>query len=582
MAGSVTRAVAATLARHPRRTFAILWARLTGRRLRARQQCAALVGIDHRLALPPRILDRFPTELVPSDDPDLRLLTAPGHALVAGARRAFAAAFAADPSLHALYGDALVQASPGGPVFPLLRPAFDPDYLMAVDWLGPVLAVRRTSLCAIAGGDAEISALDAALRIVERFGPDAIGHLPGIVSVRIGPDLASDRASSLPPLRGRGPSEGGREREATDPATALPAPDPRSPEAHPLPLQGEGRRGPRDAHLETRLASLRRHLDRTGRAATRLACEPDGVVSALHPLPDPLPLVSVIVPTRDRVDLLRACLDGLRTRTDWPTLEILIADNDSRAPETLAYFRALEGEGVRVVACPGPFDFAGMNNAAAALARGALLAFVNNDVEAFRPDWLGRMVREALRPEIGAVGAKLLDGEGRIQHGGIVLGTGGLATHAHRHFPGDAPGDGMRLRATHAVSAVTAACLVVEAAKFRAVGGFDAAHFAVDFNDVDLCLRLNAAGHRTLMVPGAVLHHREGASRRRSPEAESRHAREVAAFKMRWGPLLVQDPHYHPGFDPDLSTHARLRAGAVDGPTGPGAVRRSGPSRSPT
>ncbi len=119
---------------------------------------------------------------------------------------------------------------------------------------------------------------------------------------------------------------------------------------------------------------------------------------------------------------------------------------------------------------------------------------------------------------------------------------------------------------------MTAACLVVEADKFRAVGGFDDAAFAVDFNDVDLCLRLNAAGYRTLLVPEAVLHHREAASRRWTAEARARHAREIAALKTRWGSLLAQDPHYHPGFDPDLSTHARLRR---DFPAaGPASVRR--------
>ena len=573
--------IVATLARHPRRTLDILWARLTGRRLRARQRLAALVGIDHQLSLSAVILDRFPIEREATDEPDLHVLTAPGHGLVAGARRTFAAAFAADPSLHALYGDALIQPTPGGPVFPLLRPAFDADYLMAVDWLGPVLALRRTSFLQIAGADAEISALEAVLRIAERYGVDAIGHLPGIVSVQIGADVGDAGVQS--PAQVPSPvREGDRVRGQVFPARSHPSPQP-SPGRERGPVGEVETSSPQEEHsLDLRLAILRCHLDRTGRAETGLAREPDGVVAVLHPLPDPLPLVSVIVPTRDRIDLLRPCIESLRTHTDWPNLEILVADNDSRASETRAYFRTLEGEGVRIVAYPGPFDFAGMNNAAAALAQGVVLAFVNNDVEAFAPGWLGRMVREALRPEVGAVGAKLLDGEGRIQHGGIVLGTGGLATHAHRHFPGDAPGYGMRLQAMHAVSAVTAACLVVEARKFRAVGGFDAEHFAVDFNDVDLCLRLNAAGYRTLMVPGAVLHHREGASRKRSPEAEKRHAREVAGFQTRWGPLLAQDPHYHPAFDQSVSTHARLRAGWFDRPTGPGAVRRSGPSRSPT
>lgn len=533
-------AAASVLARHPRRSFAILRAWLTGRRLRARQQLAALVGIDHRLVLPPGIRARFSAETAPAPDPDMLVLVAPGHALVAGARTAFAAAFA-DPSLHALYGDSLIQTDADGPVLPVLRAVFDGDLAMAVDAIGPVLALRRTSLPE-AGTD--MPALEAAFRIAERCGPAAIGHLPRVLSVREPTTTDATRVSS--PVRERGPV--GDARELTS---------------------------------ERRRDIVRRHLDRTGRAETGLALNPDGVLTVEHPIPDPPPLVSVIVPTRDRLDLLRRCLESLRDATAWPNLEILVADNDSRAPETRAYFRVLAGEGARIVACPGPFDFAGMNNRAAAQARGSLLAFVNNDVEAFEPGWLRGMVREALRPEIGAVGAKLLDGEGRIQHGGIVLGTGGLVTHAHRHFPGDAAGYGMRLRATHAVSAVTAACLVIEARKFHAVGGFDARNFAVDFNDVDLCLRLAEAGYRTLMVPGAVLHHREGASRTRSPEAQGRHEREIAALRMRWGPLLSQDPHYHPGFDPDLSTHARLRAAAFD-PTGPVAVRRSAPSRSRT
>ena len=494
----------------PRAAAAIAAARLTGKRLRARQSFASLVGIDHRLALSPRLLNRF---LPASEDlsPAFRLIG--DGQLVAGAPDRIEAAFAAHPDVQAIYGDALIQDRPGGPVLPLLPPVFDADRLVAFDYLGPVLAYRSTALDP---GAEPVSPADAAFRIMERFGSSAVGHLPEVLSVRR--------------------------------------------------TVGEGAQNPHDA-------VARGHLDRTGRAETRLAFGADGLVQVLSPLPDPRPLASVIVPTRDRLDLLRPCLDSLRRCTDWPRLEILVCDNDSREPETLAYLCSLEDEGLgHVVPCPGPFNFASMNNAAAARARGDLLVFVNNDVEAFRSDWLTLMAREALRPDVGGVGAKLLDGEGRIQHGGIVLGTGGLVTHGHRHFPGDAPGYLAALRVTHAVSAVTAACLVVAADKFRAVGGFDEAVFAVDFNDVDLCLRLNAAGFRTLLVPEAVLHHREAASRRWTPEARARHAREIAALKTRWGPLLVQDPHYHPGFDPDLSTHARLQPGFPE--AGPAPLRR--------
>ena len=528
--GLVSRVACA--ARHPGRALPLLLARLAGRRVRAAQGFAALTGAHHRLWLPPGAaparepdavlaghgIERIEPDaegrlrIVPDGAP-LVLLAAPGHALVAGASAAIAAAFEANPGLHALYGDALVRLRPGGPWLPLLRPAFDADYLRAVDVVGPVLALRRASLRPDGAEPVPgAAALDLALGLADRFGPGSVRHMPRLLSL----------------------GESGRGREG----------------------------GARIESRRARLKAVRRSLDWAGEGATLAFVEPDGVIRLERPLPEPRPLVSLIVPTRDRLDLLRPCIDSLRTHTDWPAKEILICDNGSRAPETLAYFRELEAAGAaRIVACPGPFNFAAINNLAAEQAGGRLLAFVNNDVEAESPDWLERMVREALRPEeVGAVGARLIDGAGRVQHGGIVLGAGGPAVHGHRHFPGEAAGYLSSLRATRAVSAVTAACLVIERDKFARVGGFDTA-FAVDFNDVDLCLRLNAAGLRTLFVGGAVLRHREAASRRPSAEAAARHAAEIAAFEKRWGPLLAQDPHYHPGFDPDLSTHVRLRRG---------------------
>lgn len=508
------------MARHPSRTRDIILARLRGKRLRARHLLAALIGLDHRrlwrsriAAMPSRpdagggqddvaVMSADALRAGTASTAAVVLLVAPGHTLEPEARGRVQAAFAADPGLQGLYGDAIVEAGQGREL-PILRPAFDPDYLMAVDYIGPVVAFRRTALKAVGPADAptSVTAVGLLLDISSRFGPAAIRHLPKVLS-----RWRIDRA-------------------------------------------GEGPAGTRAARVDL--------LRRRGLAA---ASDGDGVITVLRPLPEPRPLVSLIVPTRDRLDLLAPCIDSLRERTDWPEREILICDNDSREPRTLAYFRDLTERGrARIVACPGPFDFAAMNNAAASEARGRLLAFVNNDVEAFRPDWLERLCREAVRPDVGAVGARLLDGDGRIQHGGIVLGTGGLATHGHRFFPGDALGYLSALEATRQVSAVTAACLVVEATKFATVGGFDAKTFAVDFNDVDLCLRLAQAGYRTLYVGAAVLHHREAASRRWTAQARARHAREVEAFKKRWGPLLVQDPHYHPAFDPDLGTHARLR-----------------------
>lgn len=516
------------LLRHPMRAASILSAWLTGKRLRARQALAALIGITHRLTLP---ADRAPepddvgdlpalgidlvrpdtlAEGTPGASP-LIVLTPPDHVLLAEAGKSIASAFRGAPALQVLYGDALFQRVEGGPLLPLLRPAFDRDFLLQADYLGPVLALRRSSLAAL-GGKPVADAFDLVLRIADHFGAGAIGHLPRILSLW-------------------------RSWQSTE---------------SPMAIAGD-----------KRLDNVRHNLERNGESDAAASRGSDGLIRIARPLPEPRPLVSLIVPTRDRLDLLQPCLTSLLRMTDWPEKEILVCDNDSRKPATLTYFSEITARGeARILSCPGLFDFAAMNNEAAETARGRVLVFVNNDVEAFQPDWLELMVREALRPDVGAVGAKLLDGEGRIQHGGIVLGTGGgLVTHGHRHFPGDAPGYLGELMATHRVSAVTAACLAVEARKFRSIGGFDAEHFSVDFNDVDLCLRLNAAGYRTLLVPSAILHHREAASRVRSQTAEERHRREVASLKKRWGPLLAQDPHYHPGFDPNLSTHARLRRG---------------------
>ncbi|WP_018259501.1 glycosyltransferase family 2 protein [Methylobacterium sp. WSM2598] len=487
---------------HPREALAIGWAWLTGKRVRARNRAAALLGAHPRLR--PRPVAGAPAARAAAPAGHGPVILCPeGHCLAEGAAAAVAEAFAGDPGLRALYGDALVLGPGDRPLLPLLRPAFDPDFLLAVDYVGPVVALRDP-----VRGEAGDDVPALLLRLHDRHGPGAVRHLPRVLSLWRPFAAASGDAS----------------RQA------------------------------------------RRALARARAPEAGIETGPCGVLTLRRPLPEP-PLVSLIVPTRDRLDLLRTCLDSLRARTDWPGLDIIVCDNDSREPETLAYLRALEEAGAaRVLPCPGPFNFAAMNNRAAGIARGRLLGFVNNDVEAFRPDWLRRMAEEALRPEVGAVGAKLLDAVGRVQHGGIVLGTGGLVTHAHRHFPGDAPGYLHRLAATHRVAAVTAACLVVEARKFAEVGGFDEAAFAVDFNDVDLCLRLDRAGYRTLIVPGAVLHHREAASRRWTPEAARRHAAEVASLRARWGAALAADPWYHPAFDPQAPTYTRLRPAPGAGP----------------
>ena len=199
---------------------------------------------------------------------------------------------------------------------------------------------------------------------------------------------------------------------------------------------------------------------------------------------------------------------------------------------------------------PGPFNFSALTNAGVAESTGEVLVLLNNDITVIGSDWLERMAREASRPEVGAVGAKLLYPDDRLQHGGVVVGLGGAAGHLYRGRPGDAGGWLDRLQVTHEVSAVTAACLAVSRAKYDAVGGLDEELFPVSFNDIDLCLKLQAAGWTNLMVPGAVLYHHESASRGHDHAGakQKRAEREAAAFAEKWLPVMRDDPYFHPGF----------------------------------
>ncbi len=250
-----------------------------------------------------------------------------------------------------------------------------------------------------------------------------------------------------------------------------------------------------------------------------------------------LPSICVIIPTRDRLDLLRTCLDGL-AQTNYPgELEIAIIDNGSSEPETLDFLAKIEDREVKVLRYPGPFNFSDLNNRAVAETRSELLCFLNNDIEIVDPDWLSILVAQAQRPDVGAVGPALLYPDGRLQHAGVVIGIGGGAAHAHRLLHPDDAGYFHRHALPQYVSAVTAACLVVKRDKFLEVGGFDAENFAVAFNDVDLCLKLNARGWKSYYDPRATLIHHESLSRGldRDPVGAARFAGELAALKSRWG-----------------------------------------------
>lgn len=270
-----------------------------------------------------------------------------------------------------------------------------------------------------------------------------------------------------------------------------------------------------------------------------------GSIRIRRPLPE-RPSVSIIIPTRDRADLLSACLKSLE-KTQWPDLEIIIVDNDSREEDTLALLREAGARpGICISRQPGVFNYSKLNNEAAARARGKLLCFMNNDIEALSPDWLEEMAGMLLDCGAGCVGAKLLWPNGLVQHGGVIVGVHGLAAHIGNQWLADEPGYmGANLLARRC-SAVTAAAMLTTKRLFFELGGFDPLSFPVAFNDVDYCLKVAASGGKIFWTPFARLSHHESASRgadeRFQDQARSR--REAARFRARWG--AYEDPYYNP------------------------------------
>lgn len=268
------------------------------------------------------------------------------------------------------------------------------------------------------------------------------------------------------------------------------------------------------------------------------------------PLPDSTPKVTLLVPTRDRVEILKPCVDAILERTDYPDLELLILDNDSECEETLAYMKEVEQRDarVRVLRWNQPFNYSAINNFGAAHAQGEILALVNNDIEPINPDWLREMVSHACRPEIGCVGAKLYYPNDTVQHGGVILGVGGVAGHAHKYFSRNSPGYFSRLFLTQNLSAVTAACLMVRKSVFDELNGLNETDLPIAFNDVDLCLRVREAGYRNLWTPHAELYHHESISRGADNNSQKR-ARalgEATYMRRTWGDKLDHDPAYNP------------------------------------
>ena len=386
---------------------------------------------------------------------------------------------------------------------PYFKSDWNPELFLAQNFVSH-LGVYRTDLIQRVGGFRTgfegSQDYDLALRCIEQIRPEEIEHLPWVLY----------------------------HWRAGDQSTAS------NPTAKPYAQEAAQR-------------AVQEHLERVGVAGTVVPSH--GVyLQTKYALPNERPMVSIVIPTRDQASSLKKCVNSIFEKTDYPAYELIVLDNQSYDSEALEFLAELQKrDGVRVERIDEAFNYSRLNNHGVELSRGSFVALLNNDVEVLHADWLSEMVSRAMQPKVAMVGARLWYPNGTIQHGGVILGAGGIAGHAHAGLRQGDPGYFARAHLAQDVSAVTAACAVVKREAYLQVGGFDE-NLAVTFNDVDLCLRLREAGYRVLWTPHAELIHHESASRGFDDSApkQIRFLAEVDYMNSKWGELLQRDPFYNP------------------------------------
>lgn len=440
----------------------------------------------------------------------------PEHALYM-----FAEELNRNPSLDFLYSDQDKIDTSGHRFDPYFKPDFNPDLLRSQNFVDH-LAVFRASLAKELGGwrckfDGSQD-YDFVLRFTERLPVGHIAHIPYVLyhwravpgSLAIDADAKNYAAA--------------RSRQA-----------------------------------------LVEHLERMRIPAEITSDYPNrSIHRVIYPLPVE-PLVSIIIPTKDGVDILSKCIDGVLGKTDYQNIELIVVDNQSKKLETFEYFRKIEHDPrVKVIIYDQPFNYSRINNLAAKEAKGSVLALLNNDLEVINRGWLREMVSHAVRPEIGAVGARLLYPDGTVQHAGVLLGYKGRAGHMYRYAPRHWPGYWARAVLIQNLTAVTAACLVLRKDVFEAVDGFDEENFTITFNDVDLCLRIHEKGYRNLYTPYAELYHHESKTR-----GFMAFQKEEDYFSDRWKAYIQNDTAYNPNLSLEAEDFSLAFPPRVSRPWGP-------------
>ena len=423
----------------------------------------------------------------------------PPHALYV-----IAAEIASNPDVDFIYTDEDKIDEDGRHFDPWFKTDWNPELMLSQNAVVHLAVYRRRIVNEIGGfrvGFEGSQDYDLTLRFVERTSPERIVHLPFV--------LYHWRA--IPGSVALG------EAEKTYP-------------------------------YEAARRAIGEHLDRMGVEAELEQQAHRGYYRVRWPLPTTPPFVSIIIPTKDKTSLLRTTIESITQLSSYQNFEIVVVDNRSQQSETKRYFEEIvRDRRVRVLEYDKEYSFAALNNWAVEQTDAEMVAFVNNDIEVIYPDWLSDMVACASRAEVGAVGARLLYPDGSIQHAGIVMGLGGLVGHLFSRAPGNTLGYFGRASCAQQYSAVTAACLVMRRELFRSMGGFDAEHFNIAFNDVDLGLRLNRAGYRVVWLPQVVLIHHKSTSLG-DPQGAARKVvfdRECSSLRRLWQPLIDRDPFYN-------------------------------------
>jgi glycosyltransferase involved in cell wall biosynthesis len=422
-----------------------------------------------------------------------------------------ASAIRLNPKLSLIYSDEDIISADGEPINPHFKPDWNYDLVCAVNYVCHLLVIRRDLIARCGGlrkGYEGAQDFDLILRASEQISRDKIAHIPRVLyHWRAIAGSTAWNVNSKP--------------YAT----------------------------------EAGLLALEDHISRCQIPATASAADLPTTYRLKYHVPVPCPSVSILIPTYNNLRVLKNCVDTLLARTMYPTWELLIVDNRSDDPDALQYLEEIASGKVRVIQYPHAFNYSAINNFAVAHCASDIVVLLNNDTEICHHDWLDEMVAQAMRPGIGAVGAKLFYANDYIQHAGVLLGMGHdrVAGHAFKGFHKDELGSLARTRLTQEYSAVTAAGLAITRDKYLEVGGLDEENLAVAFNDVDFCLRLMEAGYVNIWTPYAQMYHYESYTRGYDVTDEKRARFEVERDYMhsRWGEKLARDPFYNPNLTRD-------------------------------